>query len=306
MQEQDNNTSQQNDDLFQYQSPVQPAEPVTEENTAETASPVPEDLPSQENTIPRQNTPENITAPAAIRAPLLFSDRAPIPTRDGEVEQEPGYNRKHTATEKEKAFTPLSPAEIPDGASLGQVLVMARQKSGYSVEQVCEITRIAQRYITALETDELTVVPPGIFGPAYIRSISKCYRLPDSIVQAVLASYAKEHKAKREELSAEFMKSLNPVTTPVNEAEEKRLTYIFYGILSTVAVVIILGLWALISVLVNVFSTSAEDLKQDTAATQKEQAPIVFEQEQFRKLIPTPIEGKHVLLPDAKPQIRNH
>lgn len=302
MTEQENN-QQQNDDLFQYQDKNTP------ENTGADT-----EIPSAENdteTVQMTDTaavPPVMAAPAEIRTPLLFSDRAPIPTRDGEVEQEVGYNRKHVITEKEKTFMPLSEDEIPQGSSLGQILSLARQKSGYSLERVCEITRISSNYITALEADELTVLPPGIYGPAYIRTISKCYRLSDSITQNIL-DYYKQHRAKKEELSPDFLKKLNDTAAvnPATEAEERRLTYIFYGVTIAVAAVIIIGLWALTSLLINVFSTpeTAPDQKQDTVIAQTEQETIEFDQEQFRKLTPDPIEGKRVLQPGSKPQIRN-
>lgn len=277
MQEQKNN-----DDLFQYQQP-----------SAETA-------------VAEDNSQTVTVTPSAVRAPLLFSDRAPIPTRNGEIEQEPGYSRKSIVTEQEKTFTPLTPEDIPPDSTLGNVLVLARKKSGYSMERVCEITRISQRYIIALEADDFESLPSGIFGPAYIRTISKCYRLQESIVQAMLTSYA-EHKAKREEVSREFLKTLN-TTGPINEAEERRVTYIFYGIAASVAVAIIIGLWALTSVLINVFSETdqAAASQQTSSVSQQEQTPVEFDQEKFKALIPAPIEEKHVLLPDARPRIRNH
>ena len=73
------------------------------------------------------------------------------------------------------------------------------------------------------------------------------------------------------------------------------------------AAVIIIGLWALTSLLINVFSSpeTAPDQKQDTVIAQTEQETIEFDQEQFRKLTPDPIEGKRVLQPGSKPQIRN-
>ena len=82
MTEQENN-QQQNDDLFQYQDKNTP------ENTGADT-----EIPSAENdteTVQMTDTaavPPVMAAPAEIRTPLLFSDRAPIPTRDGEVEQE--------------------------------------------------------------------------------------------------------------------------------------------------------------------------------------------------------------------------
>lgn len=276
----------QNDDLFQYQTPA---------NDAGANAAVTQDIPAN-NIKPAEDETK-------IRTPLLFSDRAPIPTRDGEVEQGPGSNRKRVIKEQEKTFTPLSEAEIPPGSTLGQTLVLARQKSGYSLEQICSITRISQQYIDALEGDHFEDLPQGIFGPAYIRTLSKSYHLPDSIVQAMLNAYA-EHAAQREEVSSEILKNLNS-TGPINEAEERRLTYIFYGIVVTVAAVIIVGLWALTSVLIDVFSTPEQNQETATAQQPEVQQEIVFDQEQFRKLIPAPIEGKHVLAPDAKPQIRN-
>lgn len=305
MQDQEDNINQ-NDDLFQYQTTA----PVANENAAETVGEntmIPEELPPLNDADNREEDARQvIPAPVTVKAPLLFSDHAPIPTRDGEVEQEPGYSRKHTVTEQEKTFTPLSVEEVPQGSSLGQVLVLARQKSGYSIERVCEITRISQRYVVALETDDFASLPPGIFGPAYIRTISKCYRLPDPIVQAMLTSYA-EHKARKEELSAEFLKNLSATATPVNEAEERRMTYIFYGVVAFVAAIIIIGLWALISVLINVFDTPEQDQKPETAISQTaEQEKITFDQNKFKDLTAPIIEEKHMLLPQSKPQIKKY
>jgi cytoskeleton protein RodZ len=55
-------------------------------------------------------------------------------------------------------------------AGLGQYLSGLRQEHGFSIDEMARATRVAPRYLEALERDDLTALPAPVFTRGYIRA----------------------------------------------------------------------------------------------------------------------------------------
>lgn len=68
--------------------------------------------------------------------------------------------------------------------AIGRELREARERRGLSIEQVSRETRIPQRYVEALEKDDLAVFGRGPFASGYTRQLRKFYGLPEVALAA--------------------------------------------------------------------------------------------------------------------------
>src|SRR5687767_2565052 len=55
-------------------------------------------------------------------------------------------------------------------SGLGQYLSGLREERGLSLEEMARVTRVAPRYLEALEREELTGLPAPVFTKGYIRA----------------------------------------------------------------------------------------------------------------------------------------
>lgn len=189
--------------------------------------------------------PENAGEPR--KAPLIFSERAPVPTRGGEEAASGGKPNRPDETRRHD-FIPLAFDTIPPGATNGVILKLAREAAGYSRDQVAAITRIHTGYLDAMESDSVSRLPPAVYVAAYIRVLSGLYRLsPDTV--ALLDRQRREHVSSNE-LPAELLRNLSKDAL-VNEAEERRINRIFITIGIALAVAILLGVWAIAAALMS-------------------------------------------------------
>lgn len=58
--------------------------------------------------------------------------------------------------------------------SLGEKLRAAREDRGITISQVSEQTRIATHYLNAIEENDFSILPGGIFNKGFVRSFAKC------------------------------------------------------------------------------------------------------------------------------------
>lgn len=90
---------------------------------------------------------------------------------------EPGEHPELAATE---ATSIVSRSEVPGG----QLLRGARERRGLSIADVAKKTRIADRWITAIEEGRLDELPAPVFAIGYIRSYARTVGLePGEIVE---------------------------------------------------------------------------------------------------------------------------
>jgi cytoskeleton protein RodZ len=72
-------------------------------------------------------------------------------------------------------------------AALGPYLRHLREERGLSIEEMARVTRVAPRYLEALEREDFTALPASVFTKGYIRAYCQALSVP---VDEALARYA--------------------------------------------------------------------------------------------------------------------
>lgn len=122
-----------------------------------------------------------------------------------------------------------------EAASFGTWLRRQREAREVSLREIAEASKISLRYLEALEDDRFDVLPAPVFARGFLREYSKVVGLnPDEVVNTYLA--AQKSDADEDEISAEI---------PVRGARPQRDWG--YGLLLSLAVVLLLGLVALLA-----------------------------------------------------------
>jgi cytoskeletal protein RodZ len=89
---------------------------------------------------------------------------------------------------------------------LGDELKRRREEMGLSLAQISEATRIGTRFLRAIETDDFSVLPEGIYTRSFIRAYAKHVHMSED--QAMLLY---------QEQTGAFELSPDPVSPPVDE-----------------------------------------------------------------------------------------
>ena len=84
-----------------------------------------------------------------------------------------------------------TPSADPGRTSLGEMLRLARERRGLTLEKVASETKIPQRHLEALEHDNLTALPAGFYRRAEIRAYARAVGLDPSLALAQLESAVK-------------------------------------------------------------------------------------------------------------------
>jgi len=79
----------------------------------------------------------------------------------------------HTDTAANPASEPLH----ADAVDLGFVLGMAREKSGKSLDELAEITKLRRGYIRAMEAGDFAALPSEPYASSYIRRYAEALKL---------------------------------------------------------------------------------------------------------------------------------
>src|SRR5436305_15062590 len=81
-------------------------------------------------------------------------------------------------------------------ASFGQMLRDARERRGISLRQIASATKISVAVLEALERNDISKLPGGIFGRAFVRSYAVEVGLdPDATIQDFIAQFAHDSAA---------------------------------------------------------------------------------------------------------------
>src|SRR5512143_3986166 len=96
-------------------------------------------------------------------------------------------------------------------ATLGEELKAAREKSGLTLEQIAETTRISHTFLKALEEDDYAVIPGEVFVTGFLRSYARELGLDE---KHVLARYRDAHPLQREEEQPEPAKEVQQKLKP--------------------------------------------------------------------------------------------
>ena len=63
--------------------------------------------------------------------------------------------------------------ELPSDATLGQHLRAARTARGLSINSISQETKIGNRFLEAIERDDFTALPGGLFNRAFVRAFAR-------------------------------------------------------------------------------------------------------------------------------------
>lgn len=294
----DEHTAQ--DDLFERTEEQPPADPPRNEEE-ETA---PETLPMMISMPPQDEIPME----PAGSPPLIFSDHAPFPTRSGVLSEGPEH-RKHAGTQTvKKEFTPLSADRIPENASVGTILRLAREAAGYEIPQVREMTRISDRFLALIEQDKTDEnVIPAVYLSAYLRSLCSVYRLPGDVAELVEELHRRGTMTK-DAVSQDLIEKLRSDAL-VNEEERKRVTRIFSAAAVLAGLLILLGVWAVVAAVIRSEGSAEKQASAQTVQTEPaapavvpEQAP--FDQKQLEVLNAEQITDLYTLEMSRNPAVR--
>src|ERR1700691_1853988 len=81
------------------------------------------------------------------------------------------------------------PSERPSG-DLGKKLREARERRGVSLRDIANSTKISVSVLEALERNDISRLPGGIFGRAFVRSFAKEVGLdPETAIQEFIAQF---------------------------------------------------------------------------------------------------------------------
>jgi hypothetical protein len=84
------------------------------------------------------------------------------------------------------------PSERPSG-NLGKKLREAREHRGVSLRQIADSTKIAVSILDALERNDISRLPGGIFGRAFVRSFASEVGLdPEATIQEFIAQFPQD------------------------------------------------------------------------------------------------------------------
>ena len=87
--------------------------------------------------------------------------------------------------------TPHTDPREDRGTSLGELLRLARERRGLTLEGIANETKIPHRHLEALEYDNLTAIPAGFYRRAEIRAYARAVGLDQSLALAQLESALK-------------------------------------------------------------------------------------------------------------------
>ena len=93
----------------------------------------------------------------------------------------------------------------------GCILKKAREKNGFSVEQVAHFLRLSQGMILAIENNDFSEIPAPMFVRGYLRSYANMLSIPsDALVQQYDASLLESESQKAEAFSKENLMKKKP------------------------------------------------------------------------------------------------
>lgn len=130
----------------------------------------------------------------------------------------------------------IEPGAIPRG-SLGAWLRHQREARGVSLREIADASKISLRYLEALERDRLDVLPAPVFAKGFLREYARVVGLdPDEAVNLYLLALADRDVEPRESAGE-----------PVPQRRSAAPSTLGYGLLLTLAVVLFLGVAAVLS-----------------------------------------------------------
>lgn len=147
------------------------------------------------------------------------------------------------STEEQGQITqPLEP--LTAKTSIGTYLQEARVKTGLSINQVSQQTKIHTHYLEAIERDDFASTPPFIYVKAYVKKLCDLYKINENTAMSLFGVYESE----REPLPEKLIQNLED-TKQVNKDDIRRIrSYAKFIGMSAVSFLILLIILATVLV----------------------------------------------------------
>ncbi len=211
-------------------------------------------------------------------------DETPEPTR-----AEPTRTVSAGGTVRKTAKNTLRIA--PENSTLGGLMRHARNQAGMELSEVAEKTRIKTDYIDAIEQDNYSALPAGIFPSAYVRRLCAVYRMDDAGRDAILEKLRTAVK-KHDDVPETLIQTLESEVQK-NEVEDRRARRIFYGLTFAGTVLLLL---AVSGILFLVFRTGKKPVEtRPPAANGQTILSTPFDSSKLETLTPPRIPGMREL-----------
>lgn len=210
-------------------------------------------MPDKEKAAPAVPPPV-ITPAAAPEQPkvrmFMDGEQKRFAADAGEVEE------TVSAPQMIPAKVHLTPADFPPDVKYGDLLRYARKKSGYTVEQIADKTKLRTYYLYAMEDGQTDRLPPPTYVSSYIRSLCVFYRLDDASVNFLRQCFNRESETGDSSIPPALIETMGK-DVQVSEAEEQRIKKMFSLFAVVLILIILLIAWAVYAIVSPGSSTPA-------------------------------------------------
>lgn len=141
----------------------------------------------------------------------------------------------------------LNPADFSQDVKYGELLRYARKRSGYTVEEIAERTKLRTYYLYAMEDGQTDRLPPPTYVSSYIRSLCVFYRLDEASVDFLRQRFNKESAAGDSSIPPALIETMGK-DAQVSEAEEQRIKKMFRLFAIVLILIILLIAWAVYAI----------------------------------------------------------
>lgn len=142
----------------------------------------------------------------------------------------------------------LDPAAFSPDVKYGELLRYAREKSGYSVEQIADKTKLRTYYLYAMEDGQTDRLPAPTYVSSYIRSLCVFYRLNDESVEFLRKRFNAETAYGDSSIPPALIETMGK-DAQVSEAEDLRIKKMFRLFAVILVVAILLIAWAVYAII---------------------------------------------------------
>jgi hypothetical protein len=150
-------------------------------------------------------------------------------------------------------------------ASFGQILQEARVRSGLSLNQVEQSTKIKMQYLESIEMDDLKNLPPLVYVNAYVKNLCMLYNISPQETELILSNVKQDAGHVVSEEIIHHLEGEKQVNT-----EEEQRTKRFMLIGGTVILFIAGALVAIGIFLATTMSSGEEDIQEEVESSSAE------------------------------------
>ena len=119
--------------------------------------------------------------------------------------------------------------------TLGEKLRQAREEREITIAEISEQTRISPLYLEAIESDDYTPLPGGIFNKGFVKSFAKYVGIDEN---EALQDYSKLISSQGVSEDSEELKTYRPEVLTDDQNSSSTLTTIFFAVIILAAIVV--------------------------------------------------------------------